>query len=41
MTEPFKGKDLLLRKSMGAKPEEERNIDPNKDMFSQIVSKSV
>jgi len=41
MVKPFQGKDLLLRKSMGAKPEEERNIDPNKDMFSQIVSKSL
>lgn len=34
-------KDLLLRKSLGAKPEEERLIDPTKDMFSQIVPKSV
>lgn len=34
-------KDLLLRKSIGAKPEEERLIDPTKDMFSQIVPKSV
>lgn len=34
-------KDLLLRKSLGATPEEERQIDPTKDMFSQIVPKSV
>jgi hypothetical protein len=41
MVEPFQGKGLLLRKSIGAKPEEEREIHPDKDMFSQIVPKSV
>lgn len=41
MVEPFQGKGLLLRKSIGAKPEEEREIHPDKDLFSQIVPKSV
>lgn len=41
MVEPFQDKGLLLRKSVGAKPEEEREIHPEKDLFSQIVPKSV
>jgi hypothetical protein len=41
MVEPFQDKGLLLRKSIGAKPEEEREIHPEKDLFSQIVPKSV
>jgi hypothetical protein len=41
MVEPFQGKGILLRKSIGAKPEEEREIHPEKDLFSQIVPKSV
>lgn len=41
MVEPFQNKGLLLRKSVGAKPEEEREIHPDKDMFSAIVPKSV
>ena len=34
-------KDLLLRKSLGARAEEEAEIDPETDMFSQIVPKEV
>lgn len=41
MVEPFQDKGLLLRKSIGAKPEEEREIHPDKDLFSQIIPKSV
>lgn len=41
MVEPFQGKGLTLRKSIGAKPEEEREIHPEKDLFSQIIPKSL
>lgn len=41
MVQPHQNKGLLLRKSIGAKPEEEREINPDQDLFSQIVPKSV
>lgn len=41
MANKFADKGILLRKSIGAKPEEEREIHPDKDLFSQIVPASV
>ena len=41
LADQYKGKGLLLRKSIGATPAEERRINPTEDMFSQIVPKEV